>query len=136
MWGGTVKLWVLRRAFQKCYLTISPCLPCHLNCTTHLHQGFWKLWRAAYITTICHPPYLIVFSLINSYSISGFKHIFWSIIVCVAMGCAAIFLYSNTIDFMNATVVTTVDTMTVPLSEVFFPSVVVCNINQVIRLTN
>ena len=36
-----------------------------------------------------------------------------------------------TIDFMNATVVTTVDTMTVPLSEVFFPSVVVCNINQV-----
>ena len=47
------------------------------------------------------------------------------------MGCAAIFLYSNTIDFMNATVVTTVDTMTVPLSEVFFPSVVVCNINQV-----
>ena len=55
----------------------------------------------------------------------------WSVIVCVAMGCAAIFLYSNTIDFMNATVVTTVDTMTVPLSEVFFPSVVVCNINQV-----
>ena len=64
-------------------------------------------------------------------SVAGFKHIFWSIIVCVAMGCAAIFLYSNTIDFMNATVVTTVDTMTVPLSEVFFPSVVVCNINQV-----
>ena len=66
--------------------------------------------------------------LTTSYSISGFKHIFWSIIVCVAMGCAAIFLYSNTIDFMNATVVTTVDTMTVPLSEVFFPSVVVSNI--------
>ncbi len=28
-------------------------------------------------------------------------------------------------------VVTTVDTMTVPLTEVYFPSVVVCNINQV-----
>ena len=67
----------------------------------------------------------------NLITLSGFKHVFWSIIVCVAMGCAAIFLYSNTIDFMNATVVTTVDTMTVPLSEVFFPSVVVCNINQV-----
>jgi hypothetical protein len=49
---------------------------------------------------------------------AGFKHAFWSVIVCVAMGCAAIFLYTNTIDFMNATVVTTVDTMTVPLSEV------------------
>ena len=73
--------------------------------------------------------------ILSTFDISGFKHIFWSIIVCVAMGCAAIFLYSNTIDFMNATVVTTVDTMTVPLSEVFFPSVVVCNINQVIRHT-
>ena len=62
---------------------------------------------------------------------AGFKHIFWSVIVCVAMGCAAIFLYYNTIDYMNATVVTTLDTLTVPLSEVFFPSVVVCNINQV-----
>ena len=34
-------------------------------------------------------------------------------------------------DFLNSNVVTTVDTMTAPLSEVFFPSVVVCNINQV-----
>ena len=34
-------------------------------------------------------------------------------------------------DFINSNVVTTVDTMTAPLSEVYFPSVVVCNINQV-----
>ena len=34
-------------------------------------------------------------------------------------------------DFLSATVVTTVDTMTAPLDDVFFPSVVVCNINQV-----
>ncbi|TRY74967.1 hypothetical protein TCAL_04960, partial [Tigriopus californicus] len=34
-------------------------------------------------------------------------------------------------DFVHSNVVTTVDTMTAPLSEVFFPSVVVCNINQV-----
>ena len=33
-------------------------------------------------------------------------------------------------------VVTTVDTMTVPLSEVFFPSVVVCNINQASKPAN
>ena len=56
--------------------------------------------------------------LFNKIFAIGFKHVFWSVIVCVAMGCAAIFLYTNTIDFMNATVVTTVDTMTVPLSEV------------------
>ena len=41
----------------------------------------------------------------------------------------------RTSDFMNATVVTTVDTMTAPLSEVFFPSLVVCNINQVAHTT-
>lgn len=35
------------------------------------------------------------------------------------------------LDYMTSTVVTTVDTMTAPLTEVFFPSVVVCNINQV-----
>ena len=80
------------------------------------------LWCAIYCNKIFK---------IEKLKFPGFKHIFWSVIVCVAMGCAAIFLYSNTIDFMNATVVTTVDTMTVPLSEVFFPSVVVCNINQV-----
>ena len=57
--------------------------------------------------------------------------VFWTLIVSAALASAGLFLYRNTIDFMNATVVTTVDTMTVPLSEVFFPSVVVCNINQV-----
>ncbi len=34
-------------------------------------------------------------------------------------------------DFMHSNVVTTVDTMTAPLDDIYFPSVVVCNINQV-----
>ena len=38
----------------------------------------------------------------------------------------------NTTEFLNATVQTTLDG-SVPLSEVFFPSVVVCNINQVLH---
>ena len=62
---------------------------------------------------------------------SVFRMMFWSLIVSAALGSAGLFLYRNTIDLMNATVVTTVDTMTAPLSEVFFPSLVVCNINQV-----
>ena len=100
-----------------------------------LHQTKLLTWRFyimesdTSISKICNKQESI--RQFHKFPIVGFKHIFWSIIVCVAMGCAAIFLYSNTIDFMNATVVTTVDTMTVPLSEVFFPSVVVCNINQV-----
>ena len=40
------------------------------------------------------------------------------------------FLSNNTSEFLNATVQTTLDG-SVPLSEVFFPSVVVCNINQI-----
>ena len=41
------------------------------------------------------------------------------------------FLHNNTVDFFRSTVITTLDTHTVPLSEIFFPSVVVCNINQI-----
>ena len=76
-------------------------------------DGFWagERWLIHKIQRRHCIPFLTLLS-------SGFKHAFWSVIVCVAMGCAAIFLYTNTIDFMNATVVTTVDTMTVPLSEV------------------
>ena len=40
------------------------------------------------------------------------------------------FLSNNTSEFLSATVQTTLDG-SVPLSEVFFPSVVVCNINQI-----
>ena len=61
---------------------------------------------------------------------SVFRLVFWTLIVSAALASAGLFLYRNTIDFMNATVVTTVETMTAPLSEVFFPSIVVCNINQ------
>ena len=38
---------------------------------------------------------------------------------------------SQTSEFTKATVVTTVDTTTAPLEEVYFPSVTICNINQV-----
>jgi hypothetical protein len=40
------------------------------------------------------------------------------------------FLHNNTSEFLKSTVQTTLDG-SVPLSEVFFPSVVVCNINQI-----
>jgi hypothetical protein len=47
--------------------------------------------------------------------------------VVVACG----FVYKQTSEFTKATVVTTVDTTTAPLSDVYFPSVTICNINQV-----
>ena len=42
-----------------------------------------------------------------------------------------IHLFSQGVEFHKATVVTTVDTTTAPLSDVYFPSVTICNINQV-----
>ena len=44
---------------------------------------------------------------------------------------ALLFVHYQTTEFRKATVVTTVDTTTAPLSEVYFPSVTICNINQV-----
>jgi hypothetical protein len=40
----------------------------------------------------------------------------------------------QTAEFTKATVVTTVDTTTAPLSEVYFPAVTICNINQVLYI--
>ena len=40
------------------------------------------------------------------------------------------FLQNNTSEFLKSTVQTTLDG-SVPLTQVFFPSVVVCNINQI-----
>lgn len=46
------------------------------------------------------------------------------------MGVASVFVYKASEEFRKATVVTTIHSTTEPLSEVFFPAVTVCNINQ------
>ena len=58
-----------------------------------------------------------------------FRFTFWLLIVLASVISGALFLYNNTTEFWNSTVQTTLDG-SVPLSEVFFPSVLVCNINQ------
>ena len=47
---------------------------------------------------------------------------------------AFFFVFKQTSEFTKATVVTTVDTTTAPLTDVFFPAVTICNINQVSHL--
>ena len=69
---------------------------------------------------------------ICSFLTPGLRRLFWSVALVLALACSAFFVFSNTNDFMRATIVTSLDTQNVPLSEVFFPSVVVCNLNQVI----
>ena len=55
----------------------------------------------------------------------------WLLIVLTSMGVASVFVYKASEEFRKATVVTTIHSTTEPLSEVFFPAVTVCNINQV-----
>ena len=57
--------------------------------------------------------------------------IVWGLIVLASIAMASTFIYTATEDFLNSTVVTTIQSTTVPLSEVYFPAVTVCNINQV-----
>ena len=40
-------------------------------------------------------------------------------------------VYRSTLDFLNSAVDSSIDSIDVPLSEVYFPSVTICNINQV-----
>ena len=60
----------------------------------------------------------------------------WLLIVLTSMGVASVFVYKASEEFRKATVVTTIHSTTEPLSEVFFPAVTVCNINQVCGLIN
>ena len=59
-----------------------------------------------------------------------YRSVFWSIIVFSSVVSGGFFLHDNTSEFLKSTVQTTLDSM-VPLSQVLFPSVVVCNINQI-----
>ena len=72
------------------------------------------------------------------YSKSGTSHVktvfrsaFWTMVIMASVLFSGFLLHNNTVDFFRSTVVTTLDTYNVPLSEIFFPSVVVCNINQI-----
>ena len=57
--------------------------------------------------------------------------LFWGGMVLASVIVAFFFVFKQATEFTKATVVTTVDTTTAPLSDVYFPSVTICNINQV-----
>ena len=66
-------------------------------------------------------------------SFTRLQKLFWCIIISISFFCATVLIYNNLLIFKNATVVTTVDTMTAPLDNIYFPSVTVCNLNQARR---
>ena len=56
---------------------------------------------------------------------------FWSLVVTGSLVIAAFFVYGATEEFHNSTVIITLDSVTGSLETVPFPSLVVCNHNQV-----
>ena len=74
------------------------------------------------------PERAVVTSGVNGSS--AFRSSFWTLIIMTSVVAGGFFLHNNTSEFIQSTVQTTLDG-SVPLSEVFFPSVVVCNINQI-----
>ena len=56
---------------------------------------------------------------------------FWIFTIFMSILLAIFLAYKQTKDFMNATIATTLDSIDVPLTEIYFPSVVLCNNNQI-----
>ena len=66
-------------------------------------------------------------------SISRFWRIHWVLIVLISIGVAIFFVATASIEFHNATIITTIDSLNVPLTEIFFPAITLCSINQIRR---
>ena len=57
---------------------------------------------------------------------------YWLLVVVGSLILSGWFIYGATNEFMDASVIITVDSVTASLDKVLFPSLVVCNQNQVI----
>ena len=58
----------------------------------------------ANFSTFCRQTSLHGWQYIAQKNGSSAKHMFWAIIVSMSMATAALFLYNNTVDYLNATV--------------------------------
>ena len=55
----------------------------------------------------------------------------WIVVVLISIGLGAFFLITNLVDYLGSTTVTTLETTTGSLNEIYYPSVTVCNMNQI-----
>ena len=63
--------------------------------------------------------------------IRKFSKFLWMFIITLSLGITSLFLLTAVNDFTHKHVVTNIDTTTAPLHDVHFPSIIVCNINQI-----
>ena len=93
-----------------------------------------SIWdRMETFNSFCRHTTLHGWQYMAEQSFTRLQKLFWGFIICVSFACATVLIYNNLLIFKNATVVTTVDTMTAPLDDIFFPSITVCNLNQARR---
>ena len=56
---------------------------------------------------------------------------FWVPAVLISIAAGVFFLVINLIDYMNSTTVTNIQSSTSSLNNIYYPSVTVCNTNQI-----
>ena len=57
--------------------------------------------------------------------------LYWLVAVTISLTFGISYMIGNIEEYNNAVPITSLDNVTIPLSEIYFPSVAVCNINQV-----
>ena len=69
-------------------------------------------------------------SIQKAYTRKGGKYL-WCFIITLSIGITSFFLFTSVDDFTSKHVVTNIDTTTASLHDVHFPSIIICNINQI-----
>ena len=64
-------------------------------------------------------------------SIGRIGRTYWSMVIIASLVIAGFFIYGATVEFFESSVIITVDSVTASLNKTLFPSLVVCNQNQV-----
>ena len=62
---------------------------------------------------------------------SPWQVFYWLVAVTISLTLGITYMICNIKEYNNAVPITSLDNVTIPLSEIHFPSVTVCNINQV-----
>ena len=82
------------------------------------------------VSTYCQQTSLHGWQYLDSES-GCVRKFFWFLIVFASVVASVVFLVLNTMEYMEATTQTTIDSTTASLKEIKFPAVYVCNVNQV-----
>ena len=65
-------------------------------------------------------------------NITKLSRFFWMMVILSSIGWALFLCYGIVVEFLNSNVIITVESVSASLDEVLFPSIVICNQNQVI----